>query len=79
MAWDTPVGEVLPDFEHANKTINDKTTIVDYVSHRTGLAPENMPWLREFAGIELGRNETLRMLSYLETVFEFRRHWLYSN
>lgn len=79
MSWDTPIHDILPDFKHVNKTINDKATILDFMSHRTGLAPKNMLWLHEFAGVELRRNETLKMASYLETVFEFRTHWLYSN
>lgn len=79
MAWDTPIRDILPDFKHANKTINDEATIVDFMSHRTGLAPKNMLWLHESAGVNLRRNETLKMTSYLETVFEFRTRWLYSN
>ena len=79
LAWDTPIRDILPDFKHANKTINDKATILDFMSHRTGLAPRNMLWLHEFAGVDLRRNETLKMTSYLETVFEFRTRWLYSN
>ncbi|MCJ1434732.1 hypothetical protein MMC27_004102 [Xylographa pallens] len=79
MSWDTPIREILPDFKHINETINNEATILDFMSHRTGLAPKNMLWLHEFAGVELRRNETLRMASYLETVFDFRTQWLYSN
>ena len=79
MSWDTPIREILPDFKHMNETINNEATILDFMSHRTGLAPKNMLWLHEFAGVELRRNETLRMASYLETVFDFRTQWLYSN
>ncbi|KAI4088601.1 MAG: hypothetical protein LQ344_005939 [Seirophora lacunosa] len=79
LSWDTPVRELLPDFKHVDSTINDEATILDFMSHRTGLAPKNMLWLHEYAGVELRRSETLRMVSYLETVFGFRKQWLYSH
>ena len=68
MSWDTSVHDILPDFKHVDKTINEKATIVDFMSHR-----------HEFAEVGLRRNETLKMASYLETVFEFRTQWLYNN
>lgn len=79
LSWDTPVRELLLDFKHVDSTINDEATILDFMSHRTGLAPKNMLWLHEYAGVELRRSETLRIVSYLETVFGFRKQWLYSN
>ncbi|KAL9584282.1 MAG: hypothetical protein Q9212_002225 [Teloschistes hypoglaucus] len=79
LSWDTPVRAILPDFKHVNSTINDEATILDFMSHKTGLAPKNMLWLHDYAGVQLPRNETLRMVSYLETVYDFRKLWLYSN
>ena len=79
LSWDTPVREILPDFKHVNSTINDEATILDFMSHRTGLTPKNMLWLHEYADVELRRNKTLRMVSYLETVFDFRKQWIYIN
>ena len=49
------------------------------MAHQTDLAPKNLLWLLEFAGVELRRDETIRMTSYLEPVFDFRTQWLYSN
>lgn len=79
MTWDTPVRNILPDFEQIDTTVENLATMRDFMSHRTGLAPKNMLWLSEFAGVDLRRNETLRMVSYLEHVFDFRARWLYSN
>ncbi|KAL8897524.1 MAG: hypothetical protein Q9207_007176 [Kuettlingeria erythrocarpa] len=79
LSWNTPLRDILPDFRHMNTTINDEATILDWMSHRTGLAPKNMLWLHECAGVELRRNETLPIVSYLETVYDFRTKWLYSN
>ena len=79
MKWDTPIRQILPDFKHVNETINHKATIIDFMSHRTGLAPKNRLWAHEFAGVSLRRKETLKMTSYLETVFVFRTCWLYNN
>ena len=36
-------------------------------------------WLHERAGLALERSETLKVVSYLETVFKFRSQWLYNN
>lgn len=79
MSWETPIRDILPDFKQSNETVYDQATILDFMAHRTGLAPKNMLWLHEFAGVELCRNETLKMISYLESVFDFRTQWLYSN
>lgn len=62
-----------------NTTINDEATILDFMSHRTDVAPKNMLWLHEYAEVELRRNETLPMVSYLETVFDLRKEWLDSS
>lgn len=37
-----------------------------------------MLWLHDYVVVELRRNEMLRLVSYLETVFDFRKRWLYS-
>lgn len=41
MEWSTPVTKILPKHHHWNATIRDEATIVDWMSHRTGLAPKN--------------------------------------
>lgn len=76
---DAPVRDILPNFRQANAKVKDEATILDFMSHRTGLASKNMLWLHDFAGVDLRRNETLRTVSYLESVYGFRAQWLYSN
>lgn len=77
--WTTPIRDVLDRFSHNNPIIQDQSTIVDWLSHRTGLAPKNALWVSEFGHASLKRDAALPMISYLEQVFDFRSRWLYSN
>lgn len=79
LAWDDRIKDLLPNFRHFDKTIYDHSTVIDFLSHRTGLAPKNSLWMHERAGISLKRKETLNVVSYLETVAEFGSQWLYNN
>jgi CubicO group peptidase (beta-lactamase class C family) len=77
--WDTPVSNILPDFKHPDSTIREKASLVDFLSHRTGLASKNQMWWTEFGHLSLPREETVHFSSYLETVYPFQKRWLYNN
>lgn len=79
LAWDDRIKDFLPKFRHFDETIHNHSTVIDFLSHRTGLAPKNDLWMHERAGLSLARTETLNVVSYLETVAEFRSQWLYNN
>lgn len=79
LEWDTPVSEILPDFDHPDKDVREKAAMVDFLSHRSGLASKNMMWFTEFGHLSLPREETVRFASYLEVVHPFQKRWLYNN
>lgn len=79
LSWGDSVKDLLPKFRHFDETVYDHANVIDFLSHRTGLAPKNSLWLHERAGLSLARRETLNVVSYLEIVAEFRSQWLYNN
>ena len=48
LKWSTPVREIIPAFSHFDSTIEQESTIIDWLSHRTGLAPKNAMWTQEY-------------------------------
>ena len=79
LEWSTPVSSILPDFDHPDATIKEKAALVDFLSHRSGLAAKNQMWFLEFGRPSLPRGETMRFCSYLDVVHPFGKRWLYNN
>ncbi|KAI4233713.1 MAG: hypothetical protein LQ349_004237 [Xanthoria aureola] len=79
LEWNTPVSCILPEFDHPDETVKNKAGIVDFLSHRSGLAGKTQMWYLEFARPSLPRRETMRFSSYLEVVYAFQQRWLYNN
>ena len=79
LEWSTPVSRLLPDFDHPDETIKTKACLLDFLSHRTGLASKNWMWFLEYGRPSLPRSETTHFSSYLEVVHPFRQRWLYNN
>lgn len=77
--WNTPVASILPEFDHPNERIMKKSAVVDYLSHRSGLASKTQMWYLECGRPSLERQETMRFSSYLEVVHPFQERWLYNN
>ena len=44
MEWSTPVLEILPTARHFDPVIREQASMVDWMFHRTGLAPKNHIW-----------------------------------
>ncbi len=79
LKWDTPVSSIISDFNHADKKVREEAGIVDFLSHRSGLASKNQMWYLEFGQPSLPRKETMRFSSYLDVVHPFGKRWLYNN
>lgn len=77
--WDTPVAKAWSPLTHEDPEIREKATIVDFLSHRTGLAPKNHIWSQEFARFTLERGEEIRTINNLEKIAPFRQEWMYNN
>ena len=79
LEWSTRIKDLLPRFSQQDQTVESQSTVVDWLSHRTGLASKNQLWTSEFGHASLRRDAALPTISYLEKVFPFRQRWLYSN
>jgi CubicO group peptidase (beta-lactamase class C family) len=76
LEWDRPVREYLPDFRLHDSAIEDRITLTDLLSHRSGLARHEFVWL---ANPSWSRAELVRRLRYLESPLDIRTTFSYSN
>ncbi|KAJ9650775.1 hypothetical protein H2198_009930 [Neophaeococcomyces mojaviensis] len=77
--WETPVSHAYQPLSHKDPEIRQHATVLDFLSHRTGLAPKNHIWSQEYGHFTLRRGEDIRMVTYLEKIAEFRSRWIYNN
>ncbi|KAF8439508.1 putative D-aminoacylase [Terfezia claveryi] len=73
LSWKTPLGELLPEYE-----IGD-LTLVDLLSHRSGLPGLDALWLRPRGVVGIGREDALRLLRVGPPARSVRSDFLYNN
>lgn len=79
IAWNQPVSEILPGFNHREPSIQRQATVLDFLSHRTGLATKNALWSQDGTDLLLQPHDLYQTMSYLEAVHPLRSGWLYNN
>ena len=79
VSWPTSIRDILPSFQHFDPIIRENANMVDWMSHRTGLAPKNAMWTQESGHYSMLRKDVIPTTNYLEKVFDFRSQWLYCN
>ncbi|RUA26450.1 MAG: serine hydrolase [Bacteroidetes bacterium] len=77
LTWDTKVVDILPYFNLYDPYVTAHFTIVDLLSHRSGL--ETFSGDLIWYGTTYSREEVVRKLGYLKQKYEFRTHFGYSN
>ncbi len=81
LAFDTPIKQLIPDFQMKDPGATSEMTLIDILCHRTGLAPHNALW---YIG-PFTRSQLLYRLRYLEPfpdqdgVSPFRNKYIYNN
>jgi len=75
LRWDDPVQRYLPGLVLADSTLTKTATLRDFLSHGTGLEPDNMAWV--LTGFD--RGEMLRRMRYLRAVAPPRQRMIYNN
>jgi len=75
IAWDDPVVRLLPGFAMHDPYVTRHLTIRDVLSHRTGLARDDLMWI---AGARSGE-ELVRRLRFQEPSHGFRARFGYHN
>lgn len=79
LSWQTPVTDILPDFQMQDPWVTREFTLLDLLAHRSGLASgagDSMLW-PEPSGFS--RQEIIHNLRYLTPVSSFRSEYAYSN
>ena len=79
LQWTDLVSKVLPEFQHRAPHIHDHATLVDILSHRTGLASKEHLWMGEHSRPQMTGRDFTETTTYLETVSEFRSKFIYNN
>ena len=75
LTWDTPVRDLLPEFRLKDRSATEGATLLDLLSHRTGLPRHDRLWYAS----GLSRRELVERLRFLEPSKEFRAAWQYNN
>ncbi|KAI1128317.1 beta-lactamase/transpeptidase-like protein [Nemania abortiva] len=79
MKWDTPVSRILPSFRHWDESVQNNSNVIDFLAHRSGLAPKNNVWNIEFGQTTMDRHNAMPMVSSLEKLFDLRAGFKYNN
>jgi CubicO group peptidase (beta-lactamase class C family) len=74
-SWDTPVNEIMPDFQMQDEWIESHLTVQDLLSHRTGISRYNL--LRD--NLSGASDELLKRVAHLPLSGGFRERMTYSN
>ncbi|KAJ4294335.1 hypothetical protein N0V90_008025 [Kalmusia sp. IMI 367209] len=78
LRWDTPIKDVLPDWNIRDPTVHHLTTITDCLSHRTGLQMNNY-WLESNNNIVIPATDSMKLINGLKPVYSFRGRHQYNN
>ena len=75
LEWETPVHKMFPKFELKDPIASAKTTLIDMLSHRTGLPRHDIVWTND----EFTYNQIFEHLPHLELSRDFRTTFQYCN
>jgi len=79
LEWEDQVSKALPDFQHCNQDIRNRLTIVDILSHRTGLAQKMFAWMGEHSRPQVIGADFTKTTTYLEPKFEIGSTFISNN
>lgn len=74
--FDKPVRTYLPDLKFYNEEMNNKITLRDMMSHRTGLPRHDYSW---YYFPTLSRDSMVTRIEYMEPTAGIRERWQYNN
>lgn len=80
LAWTEPVQSYLPDFETVHDPeVSKRATLLDMLSHGTGLAPMDHAFLGFWDEFWTPLDEQVKVAGNLPVSYDFRTQWLYNN
>ena len=74
--YDKPVRNYLPELKFFNDEMNDKVTLRDMMSHRTGLPRHDYSW---YLFTTNSRDSIMTRIQYMEPSTGLRERWQYNN
>lgn len=75
LEWDTPIREFIPQFKMKDPVATNQITIVDMLSHRTGLPRHDFVWIND----EFTYDQVLERLPHLDSSKDIRTSFQYCN
>ncbi len=75
LEWDTPIREFIPKFKMKDPVATERVTIVDMLSHRTGLPRHDFVWVND----DFTYDQILERLPYLDLSKDIRTTLQYCN
>ncbi|SCV28616.1 uncharacterized protein FFB14_01834 [Fusarium fujikuroi] len=79
LGWSTGVASVLPELQDAFEGRGSQITIVDLLSHRTGVARSDAIWISRAGNILLPKSEGIRTSAAQPVIRDLRTDFLYNN
>lgn len=79
LQWTTRVNNILPEFQPNDDIIRNHATMLDLLSHRTGLERADAFWAQSHNNILLSREQALPTINQLRAVTPFRSQYRYNN
>ena len=75
LEWDTPIREFIPQFKMKDPVATNQITIVDMLSHRTGLPRHDFVWIND----KFTYDQVLERLPHLDSSKDIRTSFQYCN
>ena len=79
LSWDTTIKSLLPEFASQNPDVTNNATILNLLSHRTGLGVSNQWWYGADGELLVDPSESIRYFNALPQIAKFRATYKYSN
>jgi CubicO group peptidase (beta-lactamase class C family) len=76
LEWERPLRDYVPELRMSDPVVTDRLTVVDLLSHRSGLPRHEMVWLGQ---PDLSRAEIVRRLRFLPLSRDLRQAFQYCN
>jgi len=74
--WTRPLRDYLPDLRLHDPVVTDRVSVVDFLSHRSGLPRHDLAWIGH---PDWSRAELVRRLRFLPLSRDLRESWQYCN
>ncbi|KAM3478711.1 hypothetical protein MY5147_002100 [Beauveria neobassiana] len=79
VTWTTPLQDIWPEYRPQQPQLKGNVSLLDFLSHRTGLSGDMSVALQGDVEFILSPSEVAPIVSRLDVAAPFRQSWLYNN